>query len=85
MRFINKTCNNSTRGNTFKLKEERFTLDIRQNSFTTEVARHRNRLHPEAMDTLPMSVPGQAGWGFEQPHPVEDCPCCGRVVGQDDL
>ena len=35
--------------------------------------------------SIPGSVQGQVGWGFEQPGIVEDVPAHGRGVGLDDL
>lgn len=81
MRFVNKTCSNSTRDSTFKLKEGSFILDMRHNSFTIKVATHRNRLPKEVMDTPSVTAADRVGWGFEQHHPVENSPCHGRVVG----
>jgi len=33
----------------------------------------------------PWNIPGQAGWGSEQPDLVEDVPALGRGVGLDCL
>jgi len=54
-------CSDRSRGKSFKLKEERFSLDVRKTFFTIKVAQ-RSRGCP-----LPGSVQGQAGQAFEQP------------------
>ena len=47
---------NKTRGNGFKRKEGRFTLDIMKKLFTVWVVRHWNRLPREAVDAASLEA-----------------------------
>ncbi|KAK4818200.1 hypothetical protein QYF61_008584, partial [Mycteria americana] len=71
--LFTRACSDRTRGNSFKLKESKFRLDIRKKFFTVRMVRHWNRLPREVVD-VPGSVQGQVGWSFEQRDLVEDIP-----------
>ncbi|KAK4823933.1 hypothetical protein QYF61_008319 [Mycteria americana] len=64
-RLFTKACSDKTRGTGFKRKEGRFRLDIRKKKITRVVVQR------SCGCSIPGSVQGQVGWGFEQPGLVE--------------
>ena len=55
-RVFIKACSDRTRGNGFKLKEGRFTLDMRKKCFMMTVVRHWKRLPREVVDAPSLEV-----------------------------
>jgi len=49
-KLLSGGCCNSTRGNSFKLKESRFRLDTRKKFFTMRLVKHWYRLPREVVD-----------------------------------
>jgi len=54
--LFTSVCNDRTRRNGFKLKEDRFRLEIRKKFFTMTVVKHWNRLPREAVDAPSLAV-----------------------------
>ncbi|KAK4815546.1 hypothetical protein QYF61_003638 [Mycteria americana] len=55
-RLFTKACSDRTRGKAFKLKEGRFSLDIKQKFVTMRVVRHWKRLPREVVDAPFLAV-----------------------------
>jgi len=61
-------------------------LDRRKTFFTMRVGETQEQVAQRAgRCPIPGNIPGQAGWGSEQPDLVEDVPAHGREVGLNDL
>jgi len=55
--LFSRVCCNSTRSNSFELKEGGFSLDIRKKSFMLRVVKHWNKLPKEVADPWKHSQP----------------------------
>ena len=75
-----------TRGNDFKLKEDRFRLSIRKKHFIMRVVKHWHRLSRELVDALALeTLQVRLEGALSNPAPVEEVPAHGKEVGLDGL
>jgi len=56
VRLFSQVTNDRTRGNSLRSHQGRFRLDIRKNFFTGKVAKHRNRLLKEVVESPSLEV-----------------------------
>jgi len=81
-KLFSEACCDRTRGNCFKLKGDRFKLDIRKKFFTLGV---EQVAQSSGGCPIPGTIQGRVGWGSEQPDLVVDAPAHCKGLGIDDL
>jgi len=85
-RLFSRVCCDRTRGNSFKLKEGRFTVHIRQKFFYDKSGEALEQVAQIGGECpIPGDSQGQAGRGSEQPDLAVGVAVHCRRVGLDDL
>jgi len=74
-RLLNMAFSDRIRGNSFKLKEDKFTLAIRKKFFTMSVVRHWNRLPREVVHASSLETFKVSWMGLWTSWSSEGCPC----------
>lgn len=82
-KLFSRACCDRKRSNGFKLKEDRFRLEIRKRFFTVRVGKQRHRLPKEILDAPSLEIFQVRLDGV--PHLFEGNPAHCREIGLDGL
>ena len=85
-RLFTRVCCHTSRRNGFKLKEERFRLDIRKKIFHDKSSEEQEQVAQRCDGySIPGNIQSWAGWDSEQPDLVVDVPVHCKGVGLEGL